>query len=92
MQDRNKKVVRISDEGIIFINFLLADYTMLVNLIASKNCILWFDSDEAFNALKEQIEPFIEDRCNIELAVYIRHFITEQYTQQVFINSIYCYD
>ena len=88
MQDKNKEVVRISDEGIVFIDYLLADYTILINLIASKNCILIFDSDEAFNALKEQIEPFIEERCNIELAVYIRNFITEQYTQQVLINSI----
>ena len=88
MQDKNKEVVRISDEGIVFIDYLLADYTILINLIASKNCILIFDSDEAFNALKEQIEPFIEERCNIELAIYIRNFITEQYTQQVLINSI----
>ena len=88
MQDKSKEVVRISDEGIVFIDYLLADYTILINLIASKNCILIFDSDEAFNSLKEKIEPFIEDRCNIELAVYIRHFITEQYTQQVLINSI----
>ena len=88
MQDKNKEVVRISDEGIVYINYLLADYTILINLIASKNCILIFDGDEAFNSLKEQIEPFIEERCNIELAIYIRHFITEQYTQQVLINSI----
>lgn len=88
MQGKSKEVVRISDEGIVFIDDLLADYTILVNLIASNNCILIFDSDEAFNSLKEQIEPFIKDRCNIELAVYIRHFITEQYTQQVLTNSI----
>lgn len=88
MQDKNKEVVTITDEGIVFIDYLLADYTILVNLIASKNCILVFDSDEAFNTLKEQIEPFIKERCNIELAVYIRHFITEQYTQQVLINSL----
>ena len=83
MEEINKEVVRITDEGIVIINYLVSDYCILVNLIVSNKCLMMFDSEEAFNTLKEQIEPFIEDRCNIELAVYIRHFITEQYTQQV---------
>ena len=64
MEEQNKEVVRISDEGIVFINYLLADYTILVNLIASNNCILLFDSEEAFNSLNELIQPFINDRCS----------------------------
>lgn len=88
MQDKNKEVVRISDEGIVFIDYLLADYTILVNLIASNNCILLFDSEEAFNTLKELIQPFINDRCSYELAIYIKKFIAEQYAQQVSINNL----
>lgn len=88
MQDRNKEVVRISDEGIIFIDWLLADYTILVNLIASNNCILLFDSEEAFNSLNELIQPFINDKCSYELEIYIKKFIAEQYAQQVSINSL----
>lgn len=88
MQDRNKEVVQISDEGIVFIDYLLADYTILVNLIASNNCILLFDSEEAFNSLKELIQPFINDRCSYELAIYIKKFIAEQYAQQVSINNL----
>ena len=88
MQDRNKEVVRISDEGFIFIDYLLANYTILVNLIASNNCILLFDSEEAFNSLNELIQPFINDRCSYELAIYIKKFIAEQYAQQVSINSL----
>ena len=88
MQDKNKEVVRISDEGIVYIDYLLADYTILVNLIASNNCILFFDSEEAFNSLNELIQPFINDRCSYELAIYIKIFIAEQYAQQVSINSL----
>ena len=55
MQDRSKEVVTITDEGIVSIDYLIADYTMLVNLIASDNCILVFDSEEAYNNLKENI-------------------------------------
>lgn len=88
MQDKNKEVVRISDEGIVYIDYLLADYTILVNLIASNNCILFFDSEEAFNSLNELIQPFINERCSYELAIYIKKFIAEQYAQQVSINSL----
>lgn len=88
MQDRNKEVVQISDEGIVFIDDLLADYTILVNLIASNNCILLFDSEEAFNTLNELLQPFINDRCSYELAIYIKKIIAEQYAQQVSINSL----
>lgn len=88
MQDKNKEVVRISDEGIVYIDYLIADYTILVNLIASNNCILFFDSEEAFNSLNELIQPFINDRCSYELAIYIKKFIAEQYAQQVSINSL----
>ena len=88
MQDKSKKVIRISDEGIVFIDYLLADYTILVNLIASNNCILLFDSEEAYNSLNELIQPFINDRCSYELAIYIKKFIAEQYAQQVSINSL----
>lgn len=88
MQDKNKEVVRISDEGIVFIDYLIADYTILVNLIASNNCILLFDSEEAFNTLNELLQPFINDRCSYELAIYIKKFIAEQYAQQVSINSL----
>lgn len=88
MQDKNKEVVRISDEGIVYIDYLLADYTILINLIASNNCILFFDSEEAFNSLNELIQPFINDRCSYELAIYIKKFIAEQYAQQVSINSL----
>ena len=39
MQETNKQVVTITDEGIIIIDYLVADYEMLVNLIAGNNCI-----------------------------------------------------
>lgn len=88
MEDKSKEVVRISDEGIVFIDYLLADYTILVNLIASNNCILLFDSEEAFNSLNDLIQPFINERCSFELSIYIKKFIAEQYAQQVSINSL----
>lgn len=89
MQDRSKEVVTITDEGIVSIDYLIADYTMLVNLIASDNCILVFDSEEAFNSLKENLGQYIKNVCSIELAEHIMKFIADEYNRQVsFLNYI----
>lgn len=89
MQDRSKEVVTITDEGIVYIDYLVADYTMLINLIASDNCILVFDSEEAFRNLKEHLGQYIKNLCSIELAEHIMKFIADEYNQQVsFLNYI----
>lgn len=89
MQDRCKEVVTITDEGIVYIDYLVADYTILVNLIASDNCILVFDSEEAYNNLKENLGQYIKNVCSIELAEHIMMFIADEYNRQVsFLNYI----
>lgn len=92
MQDRNKEVVTITDEGIVYIDYLVADYTMLVNLIASDNCIIVFDSEEAFNNLKENLGQYIKNVCSIELAEHIMKFIAEEWLQQVSIIDYISHD
>lgn len=89
MQGRNKEVVTITDEGIVYIDYLVADYTILVNLIASDNCIIVFDSEEAYNNLKENLGQYIKNVCSIELAEHIMKFIADEYNRQVsFLNYI----
>ena len=92
MQDRIKEVVTITDEGIVYIDYLIADYTMLVNLIASDNCILVFDSEEAYNSLKENLGQYIKNVCSIELAEHIMKFIAEEWLQQVSIIDFISHD
>ena len=92
MQDRSKEVVAITDEGIVYIDYLVADYTMLVNLIASDNCILVFDSEEAFNSLKKNLGQYIKNVCSIELAEHIMKFIAEEWLQQVSIIDYISHD
>lgn len=92
MQDRNKEVVTITDEGIVYIDYLVADYTILVNLIASDNCIIVFDSEEAFNNLKENLGQYIKNVCSIELAEHIMKFIAEEWLQQVSIIDYISHD
>lgn len=92
MQGRSKEVVTITDEGIVYIDYLVADYTMLVNLIASDNCILVFDSEEAFNSLKKNLGQYIKNVCSIELAEHIMKFIAEEWLQQVSIIDYISHD
>ena len=92
MQDRSKEVVAITDEGIVYIDYLVADYTILVNLIASDNCIIVFDSEEAYNSLKENLGQYIKNVCSIELAEHIMKFIAEEWLQQVSIIDYISHD
>lgn len=92
MQGRSKEVVTITEEGIVYIDYLVADYTILVNLIASDNCILVFDSEEAFNSLKENLGQYIKNVCSIELAEHIMKFIAEEWLQQVSIIDFISHD
>ena len=92
MQGRSKEVVTITDEGIVSIDYLIADYTMLVNLIASDNCIIVFDSEEAYNSLKENLGQYIKNVCSIELAEHIMKFIAEEWLQQLSIIDYISHD
>ena len=92
MAETNKEVVTITDEGTVELDYLDADYTILVNLIASDNCILIYDSEEAYNTLREKLGRYIKDVCSIELAEYIMKFIAEEYNQQVSILNSINYD
>ena len=92
MQGRNKEVVTITDEGIVYIDYLVADYTILVNLIASDNCIIVFDSEEAYSNLKENLGQYIKKVCSIELAEHIMKFIAEEWLQQVSIIDYISHD
>lgn len=92
MQGRNKEVVTITDEGIVYIDYLVADYTILINLIASDNCIIVFDSEEAYNNLKRNLGQYIKNVCSIELAEHIMKFIAEEWLQQVSIIDYISHD
>lgn len=83
MEDKNKEVVTIADEGIVIIDYLIADYTILIKLIEEDNCMLTFDSEEAYRNLVQGISQYIRENCTIELGEIIIKFIAEEWSQQV---------
>lgn len=88
MEEQNKIIVRITDEGIIIGDFLVMGYDELLNLIVQEKCKIIFDSEDAFQNLKNGIEPYIEEIYCIQLAAEIEKFIAEQYALQVSTNSL----
>ena len=92
MQDKNKEVFQISDEGIIFMDYLPADFSTLIKYIEEDNCMLIFDSKESYNNLKQEISQYLREICSIELEEKVIKFIAEEWLQQVSIIDFISHD
>lgn len=87
-EEKSRVIVRISEDGIIIGDFIVINYDELLHLIEQKECKIIFDSEDAFQNLKNGIEPYIEEIYCIQLATEIEKFIAEQYALQVSTNSL----
>ena len=87
MQEQNKAVIQVSEEGIMFRDYLPADFQDLINLIAEDNCKLIFYTEESYNNLQHGISQFIRENCSIELGNKVIKFIADEYSQQVQITN-----
>lgn len=88
MEEQNKIIIRITDEGIIICDYLVMGYDELLHLIVQERCKIIFDSEDAYQNLKNGIKPYIEEIYCFQLATEIEKFIAEQYNLQVLTNSI----
>ena len=92
MQELNKEVFQITDEGIIFMDYLLTDFSTLIKYIDEDNCMLIFDSKESYNNLKQEISQYLREICSIELEEKVIKFIAEEWLQQVSIIDYISHD
>lgn len=88
MEEQSKIIIRITDEGMIICNYIVMGYDELLHLIVQEKCKISFDSEGAFQNLKNGIEPYIEENYCVQLAAEIEKFIAKQYAQQVLTNSL----
>ena len=88
MEEQSKIIINITDEGIIMSDYLVMGYDELLHLIVQEECKIIFDNEDAFQNLKNGIEPYIEEIYCIQLATEIEKFIAEQYALQVLTNSL----
>lgn len=92
MQEQNKEIIQVSEEGILFMDFLPCDFSTLINLIAEDNCGIIFDTEESYNKLQHEIAKFVRKTCSIELGEKVIKFIAEEYSQQVEILNYISHD
>ena len=83
MEENNKTIVEVSDEGIIFIDYLTADYEFLFNLIMNKSCHLEIASEEGYLALTLSMQNWMFENKSVEEYQEVTNFIKNEYKTSV---------
>lgn len=83
MQENNKTIVEVSDEGIIFVDYLTADYEFLFNLIINKSCHLEIASEEGYLALSLGMQNWMWENKSVEEYQEVTDFICSEYKASV---------
>lgn len=83
MQKNNKEIIEVTDEGIIFMNYLPADYEVLFNLIMNKTCKLNFASVTACLTLTLSMQNWMKENKSVEEYQEITDFICNEYKASV---------
>lgn len=83
MLENDKTIVEISDEGIIFVDYLPADYEFLYNLIINKSCHLDIASVKAYLNLTMGMQDWMKENKTIEEYNEVSDFIYNEYKASV---------
>lgn len=83
MHEDNKTIVEVSDEGVIFVDYLAADYEFLFNLIISKSCHLDIASMRAYLSLTMGMQDWMKENKTIEEYNEVSNFISNEYKASV---------
>lgn len=83
MHENNKTIVEVSDEGVIYIDYLTADYEFLFNLIINKSCHLDIASMSAYLNLTMGMQDWMKENKTIEEYNEVSNFISNEYKASV---------
>ena len=83
MHENNKTIVEVSDEGVIYIDYLTADYEFLFDLIISKSCHLDIASMRAYLNLTMGMQDWMKENKTIEEYNEVSNFISNEYKASV---------
>lgn len=79
----NKTIVEVSDEGVIYIDYLAADYEFLFNLIINKSCHLDIASMRAYLKLTLGMQDWMKENKTIEEYNEVSNFISNEYKDNI---------
>lgn len=83
MHENNKTIVEVSDEGVIYIDYLTADYEFLFNLIINKSCHLYISSIRAYLSLTMGMQDWLRENKTIEEYNEVSDFIYNEYKANI---------
>ena len=83
MHEENRTIVEVSDEGVIFVDYLAADYEFLFNLIISKSCHLDIASMRAYLKLTLGMQDWMKENKTIEEYNEVSNFISNEYKDSI---------
>lgn len=83
MEENNETIVEVTNEGIIFVNYLAADYEFLFNLIMNKSCHLEIASGEGYLALTLGMQNWMFENKSVEEYQEVTNFIKSEYKTNV---------
>lgn len=83
MHENNKTIVEVSDEGVIYIDYLTADYEFLFNLIINKSCHLYISSIRAYLSLTMGMQDWLKENKTIEEYNEVSDFIYNEYKANI---------
>lgn len=83
MHENNKTIVKVSDEGVIYIDYLTADYEFLFNLIIIKSCHIDIASMRAYLNLTMGMQDWMKENKTIEEYNEVSNFISNEYKDSI---------
>ena len=83
MDENNKTIVEVTEEGIIVIDYLIADYEFLFDLIMNKSCHLEIASEGGYLALTLGIQNWMFENKSVEEYKEVTDFILSEYKASV---------
>lgn len=83
MDENNKTIVEVTDEGIIVIDYLIADYEFLFNLIINKSCHLDIATEVGYLALTLGMQNWMFENKSVEEYKEVTDFIQREYKSSV---------
>lgn len=83
MDENNKTIVEVTDEGVIYIDYLTADYEFLFNLIINESCHLYIASVRAYLNLTMGMQDWMKENKTIEEYNEVSDFIYNEYKANI---------
>lgn len=79
----DKSIVEVTDEGVLYVDYLLVDHEYLLHSIINKSCHIHFATIGAYLKLTLDMLDFLKDNKLIEQYKEVSNFISNEFKSSV---------